>query len=289
MAYRKTSPIPLAKINQMLTESQTELVKDVAARHGVTVDNLLFWRRRAGIKKLHALRKVTDEDVPVIRARVRGGGSLTHIGKDYGITKNSVYNIATGLTYKTVPDAILPEEYAAITRVTSHHKGILAPRLRDWHGRVIGKDVNMPQLHAVDFSQLYQLFPTNLKLTFGDLIVHYNKHRRKIIVANVKPSYKVWITISANGRASATYAARGLDLVTKQLVFDLLVSLNQDIAEACAKYGREYHHCCICNQELTDAESQARGMGPVCAKRIAPKLPLDTLNKIRNNDGRASA
>lgn len=46
----------------------------------------------------------------------------------------------------------------------------------------------------------------------------------------------------------------------------VLAKIADDPAEASARYGREIGRCGICNRTLTDEESRARGIGPVCAK-----------------------
>ena len=37
---------------------------------------------------------------------------------------------------------------------------------------------------------------------------------------------------------------------------------------AAADYGKETAHCGMCNTQLTDPDSIARGIGPVCAKKF---------------------
>lgn len=47
-----------------------------------------------------------------------------------------------------------------------------------------------------------------------------------------------------------------------------VLALLQDPKRAAEVYGQETGHCCICNRLLTDPESIARGIGPVCAERF---------------------
>jgi len=46
-----------------------------------------------------------------------------------------------------------------------------------------------------------------------------------------------------------------------------IVDIAGDPASAAIAYGKEFGKCAVCARELTDAESIARGIGPVCASR----------------------
>lgn len=46
----------------------------------------------------------------------------------------------------------------------------------------------------------------------------------------------------------------------------ILTAIAADPAAASARYGREIGACGLCGRTLTDEESRARGIGPVCAK-----------------------
>lgn len=47
----------------------------------------------------------------------------------------------------------------------------------------------------------------------------------------------------------------------------VLASVAQDPRAASLRYGVELGSCGVCGRELTDAESRAAGIGPVCASR----------------------
>ena len=47
----------------------------------------------------------------------------------------------------------------------------------------------------------------------------------------------------------------------------ILEAIAQDPAAAAALYGHELGVCGVCNRTLTDEESRARGIGPVCAQK----------------------
>lgn len=47
----------------------------------------------------------------------------------------------------------------------------------------------------------------------------------------------------------------------------VLAKIADDPAEASARYGREIGRCGLCGRTLTDEDSRARGIGPVCADK----------------------
>ena len=48
---------------------------------------------------------------------------------------------------------------------------------------------------------------------------------------------------------------------------DKVAELMANPGEVARKYGRETGMCCVCNRTLTDAESIAAGIGPICAEK----------------------
>lgn len=64
----------------------------------------------------------------------------------------------------------------------------------------------------------------------------------------------------------ALWQRPGVDL---NAVRALLDELNSAPLQAAMKYGRLSGRCCSCGRELTDPESIATGIGPVCAERFA--------------------
>jgi hypothetical protein len=56
--------------------------------------------------------------------------------------------------------------------------------------------------------------------------------------------------------------------VRGQRAKDVLAKIAEAPAEASARYGHEIGECGICGRRLTDAESRARGIGPICANRV---------------------
>ena len=60
------------------------------------------------------------------------------------------------------------------------------------------------------------------------------------------------------------FASRDCSASAKEEVTKLL---NDPMAYAEA-YGKQTGHCCICSRELTDPQSVARGIGPICASKF---------------------
>lgn len=63
-------------------------------------------------------------------------------------------------------------------------------------------------------------------------------------------------------------SARGLDDEKRAALWTLLKELREDTRGALAKRGRELGWCCVCGRPLSDPESVAAGIGPICAERF---------------------
>lgn len=48
----------------------------------------------------------------------------------------------------------------------------------------------------------------------------------------------------------------------------VLAKIEQDPKEAAIRYGKELGVCGVCNRTLTNEESRARGIGPICADKF---------------------
>lgn len=59
------------------------------------------------------------------------------------------------------------------------------------------------------------------------------------------------------------FASRECDAAAQAEV----VAVSQDPKAAAVAYGKTFGRCSVCNRELTDAESVANGIGPVCAAK----------------------
>ena len=75
--------------------------------------------------------------------------------------------------------------------------------------------------------------------------------------------------IKPDGVFDPARAARGLDPDAKAALWALLKELRENTRGALAKRGRELGWCCVCGRPLSDPESVAAGIGPICAARFA--------------------
>lgn len=83
----------------------------------------------------------------------------------------------------------------------------------------------------------------------------------------------VWIIMSAgNGNVcvgkivdgkAVIFAARCRAYVDE--ITATLLRFEENPLEAAKAFGREYGRCCVCNRELSDPDSIAAGIGPICA------------------------
>jgi len=48
---------------------------------------------------------------------------------------------------------------------------------------------------------------------------------------------------------------------------EILALIGNDVQQASLRYGRELGHCGVCGRTLTDENSRARGIGPICADK----------------------
>lgn len=82
-------------------------------------------------------------------------------------------------------------------------------------------------------------------------------------------------SIKSDGSASAEPEISLDDLL------ELLQEFNQNPTYAFERYGRETGTCGVCDRTLTNPESIERGIGPICARKIAAAAALgafDTMN-----------
>lgn len=74
--------------------------------------------------------------------------------------------------------------------------------------------------------------------------------------------------ISVDGTFTPAEAARNLEPEDKREFWALLTRLRDGDAESVfAEYGKRFGVCCMCGRELTNEESVAAGIGPICQQR----------------------
>jgi len=74
--------------------------------------------------------------------------------------------------------------------------------------------------------------------------------------------------ITLDGTFQPSQASRSLDRAVKTSMWALMSRMRDGEAEAVfAEFGKRFGVCAICGRELTNAESVARGIGPICYAR----------------------
>jgi hypothetical protein len=74
--------------------------------------------------------------------------------------------------------------------------------------------------------------------------------------------------VTAGGEFQPSREARAMDPETKRAFWAVLTALRSGDAEKVfAEHGHRFGVCCMCGRELTNAESVALGIGPICRGR----------------------
>ena len=133
----------------------------------------------------------------------------------------------------------------------------------------------MPKpLSSYTFHNFCESFPKRKRLYLGDIEISYFDDRfffwyKRVLVMTIRP----------DGTAIASYNGSRLPEKHKRIIWDVMRSLEEDFYKEVTKWGRDTGICGVCGAPLTDPESVARGIGPVCATKINPpvlKSLLDT-------------
>lgn len=85
--------------------------------------------------------------------------------------------------------------------------------------------------------------------------------------ANDTTFFSVWVKDDGSRWTVRMYVSDERVKLPRRLQYQILDSIAEDPAEAAALYGKEIGKCGICSRKLTNDESRARGIGPVCAER----------------------
>jgi uncharacterized Zn finger protein (UPF0148 family) len=85
--------------------------------------------------------------------------------------------------------------------------------------------------------------------------------RPKLRIADIQFS----LAPATGVNAGAIYVVRASD--DTYLGSDVVARVAADPAAAASAHGHEYGYCSCCGRELTNPESVARGIGPICAER----------------------
>lgn len=115
--------------------------------------------------------------------------------------------------------------------------------------------------------------PSSLDKTAASKVIEYLQGLPKVTVATVvtdEGMYMVGSTIykvqaSRQGHLYAKVLQGGSFTYAPGVIKSLLPEHRMTVDQA-KSYGLQFGRCCVCGRELTDPESVANGIGPVCAK-----------------------
>lgn len=79
--------------------------------------------------------------------------------------------------------------------------------------------------------------------------------------------YQVY-TFRDGNRGVSVQASDDYHTVPRVVAESVLAQIAEDVEAALARYGREIGKCGVCNRTLTQEDSIARGIGPVCAGKL---------------------
>lgn len=110
------------------------------------------------------------------------------------------------------------------------------------------------------------VLPTGEQVLGGSYGIKTRKDPRFV---NDVTFFKLWIGDRGGWRVQM-YVSDDLHRVQLSVdtQIDVLRKIAKNPAKAAARFGHEFGHCAICGRGLTNDESRARGIGPVCAERL---------------------
>lgn len=117
--------------------------------------------------------------------------------------------------------------------------------------------------NALPFPQLFAVMQKHATLRIGDLKVSRKNQDSWCWI--------VWkdtvVGKLVDGRASVWPSRVGKDVYAQ--IMALLAEIESDPLATAQKYGKLSGSCCSCGRDLTDPESIAAGIGPICAGKFA--------------------
>lgn len=80
--------------------------------------------------------------------------------------------------------------------------------------------------------------------------------------------FSVWINDDGSRWTVRMWVSDERQKINRSLQYKVLEAIAENPAEAAACYGHNIGKCGICSRKLTNDESRARGIGPICAERF---------------------
>lgn len=115
------------------------------------------------------------------------------------------------------------------------------------------------ELRAQVIAAVQELDPTMHKLRVATMLAGEDKLRFFKLRLPQRGRWVGYVFVEEQA-GPQTYDVKHPERVAKILQ----AVLRDGLASALARYGKELGYCGKCSQELTDAESRARGIGPIC-------------------------
>jgi hypothetical protein len=138
-------------------------------------------------------------------------------------------------------------------------------RRAQWQAEKTLREAAAPTVDAARLEQSFRTAKTNglkwPRITMGDMVVKLAGDNSKNPGALYVTEHGQYLGKVMGGRF---FKVRECGDTQEQQV----VALINDPVGAAEAYGHLTGHCCICSRELTNPESVARGIGPICADKF---------------------
>jgi uncharacterized protein DUF6011 len=191
-----------------------------------------------------------EASIVVQRAGSRGSLTTTTVGV---AAPDRASGKQTALIERLVAERALPVEHAAwvaqvlATGLTGHQASAIIDRLLALPMRATAAPADMPEVPA------------------GRYAVPNADGELRFYVVDRPGDDSRWAgrTFLSVLASNEKHAVRGT------AARSILATIAEDAEGAMLRYGQEVGRCGHCNRLLTDADSRARGIGPICAGRMA--------------------
>lgn len=161
------------------------------------------------------------------------------------------------------------EKYARLTErqmeVAQRMTQESAQRRAQWAQERAEREAAAPQVNAERLEQSFRTAKANglkwPRITMGEMVIKPAGENSKNPGALYVTEYGEYLGKVLGGRF---FKVRECGTEQEQKVVELI----NDPVGAAEAYGHQTGHCCICSRELTNPESVARGIGPICADKF---------------------
>ena len=218
-------------------------------------------RQLAYLRHLLATRDYSHKIGPVRASINRAATALSSPDTEGTLSLSHVRNVITVLK-EDCPVIDHPAAHAEMSRLTEGQERFLTSLIRDRDTSGITVPADLSSLSKDDASALintlksspYRSRPASPDLTEG---MYRTPAGRIFKVQKSRESGRLYAKELVNG--TFTYAQGAMRLISPADRMSL---------EDAQAYGRQTGTCCVCARELTNPESIAAGIGPICAGKL---------------------